>query len=56
MPVDPLSAASLARLVPDIESRDVFVCGPTPMMDTVERSLRELGVPPGHVHTERFAA
>jgi predicted ferric reductase len=56
MPADPLSASALSRLVPDILSRDVFVCGPTPMMDTVERSLRELGVPQRHVHTERFAA
>jgi predicted ferric reductase len=31
-----------------------FVCGPGPMMDSVERSLSELGVPPERVRTERF--
>jgi predicted ferric reductase len=56
MLADPLSASSLRRLVPDIVSRDVFVCGPTRMIDTVEKSLHELGVPRCHVHTERFAA
>jgi len=31
-----------------------FVCGPVPMMDAVEKALRELGVPAGAVQTERF--
>jgi len=31
-----------------------FVCGPEPMMDAVEDSLRELGVPAERIHTERF--
>lgn len=31
-----------------------FICGPTPMMDAIERVLAELGVPPEHVFTERF--
>jgi ferredoxin-NADP reductase len=53
---DPLGAESLRVLVPDIHARDVFVCGPTHMMDAVERSLRELGVPRHRVHSERFAA
>jgi predicted ferric reductase len=53
---DPLSAASLRILVPDIRDRDVFVCGPLRMMEAVEQSLRELGVPRHRVHSERFAA
>jgi predicted ferric reductase len=31
-----------------------FVCGPTPMGDAVQRSLRELGVPLHRVHHELF--
>lgn len=31
-----------------------FVCGPEPMMDSVEQSLADLGVPVEHIHTERF--
>jgi predicted ferric reductase len=56
MPADPFSPSALGVLVPDIVSRDVFVCGPGPMMDHVERSLRELGVPKNRIHSERFAA
>jgi predicted ferric reductase len=31
-----------------------FICGPVPMMKAVEKALPELGVPPQHIHSERF--
>jgi len=52
---DPLGAASLARLVPDLLDRDVYLCGPVPMMEHVETSLRGLGLPGRQIHAERFA-
>lgn len=52
---DKLAPAELALLVPDITDRDVFLCGPPPMMDAVIGSLRELGVPKQQVHFERFS-
>lgn len=45
----------LARLVPDLRERDVFLCGPPPMMKGVRAALRGLGVPKGRIHWERFA-
>jgi ferredoxin-NADP reductase len=56
MPTDPLSPSSIRRLLPDIHSRDIFVCGPVPMMETVRQSLSELGVSAGRIHSERYAA
>ncbi len=55
MPGDPLGPASLRRLVPDVAQRDVFICGPTGMIDSVQKSLRFLGVPGRQIHSERFA-
>ncbi|MDW4905272.1 ferredoxin reductase family protein [Streptomyces sp. ADMS] len=52
---DRLAPAELAKLVPDITDRDVFLCGPPPMMNAVLRSLRELGVPRSQTHFERFS-
>lgn len=52
---DHLSATRLQRLVPDLRERDVFVCGPDPMMVAVERSLRDAGVARSHIHHESFA-
>jgi predicted ferric reductase len=53
--LDPLGPAGLQALVPDVRDRDVFVCGPVPMMQHVESSLRRLGLPPRQIHAERFA-
>ena len=52
---DPLDAAALERLVPDIREHDVYVCGPVPMMERVAAALRRLGLPAGQIHQERFA-
>lgn len=52
---DPLEADALRRLVPDVRDRDVYLCGPVPMMQRVEDSLRRLGVSRRQIHAERFA-
>ncbi|MGP2440432.1 ferredoxin reductase family protein [Streptomyces sp. JW3] len=52
---DRLAPAELARLIPDLTDRDVFLCGPPPMMNAVLGSLRELGVPGPQIHFERFS-
>ena len=45
----------LERWLPRERERYVyFVCGPAPMMDAVERSLRRAGVPWPSIYTERF--
>ncbi|WP_327318492.1 ferredoxin reductase family protein [Streptomyces sp. NBC_01235] len=52
---DRLAPRELAALVPDIAERDVFLCGPPPMMNAVLGTLRELDVPKTQVHFERFS-
>jgi len=46
---------ALRRLVPDINDRDIYVCGPTGMMTRVLGSLRRLRIPDKQIHYERFA-
>ncbi len=36
------------------ERYEHFICGPEPMMNAVERSLKQLGVSAGDFHSERF--
>jgi predicted ferric reductase len=45
----------LARLVPDVRDRDVFICGPQPMMKAVAAALGELQVRKSSIHYEQFA-
>jgi predicted ferric reductase len=54
-PNRPFAPENLLGLVPDLADREVYVCGPPAMTSAVLRSLRELGVPRGQVHAERFS-
>ncbi|MEA3019082.1 MAG: hypothetical protein QOI47_606 [Actinomycetota bacterium] len=51
---DRLGVPALRRHVPDIAERDVYLCGPGPMVDAVNRRLRMLKVPSAQIHFERF--
>jgi predicted ferric reductase len=50
-----LSAEHLQALVPDIASRDVYVCGPRSLTEAARTSLRRAGVPRRHIMSEGFA-
>ena len=51
---DPLNPRTLAKLVPQLASHDVFVCGPEAMAQAAVRALRKAGVPKGRIHFESF--
>jgi ferredoxin-NADP reductase len=36
------------------QSPQVFICGPTPLVESAANELVELGIPPGQIRTERF--
>src|SRR5450755_1082064 len=46
---------SLLRLVPDLDQRDVFVCGPERFVEDIVSVARNLGVPGESIHHEAFA-
>lgn len=50
-----LSPQHLRELVPDIDQRDVYLCGPPGMVTAIEANLRAAAVPRRNVHIERFA-
>ena len=52
---NPFTADALRANIPDLASRDVFVCGPRPLQERVERELERAGVPRTRIHSERFA-
>ena len=51
-----LTKEVIARSVPDIATRLVYVCGPDNMMKAVQGALIELDVPTTQVKTEAFSA
>jgi ferredoxin-NADP reductase len=46
--------ANLVKLVPDVDEREVFICGPHGMTRHLVGTLRELGVSADRIHTEAF--
>lgn len=49
-----ISPDSLRRKIPDIESHDVFLCGPPGFAQGVYEALRGAGVPTRRIHHESF--
>lgn len=49
-----LTPAHIKHLVPDVNRRDVYVCGPPGFTETVCASLRALGLSRSQIHTESF--
>jgi len=50
-----IDRAFIERMVGDVRERDVYLCGPPPMMKMVRGALSGLGVRSDHIHWERFA-
>jgi ferredoxin-NADP reductase len=51
---DPLSPATLLRLLPDLPEHDVYVCGSPGMAAAARRALGRAGVPRDRIHGEIF--
>jgi predicted ferric reductase len=51
---DPLTVDRIVRLVPDVRSRDVYLCGPRGLVSRLTAELRRLGVPSASIHSEAF--
>lgn len=45
----------LLRLVKDIREREIYICGPVPMMDGIIKILKEIGVKRDRIHFEKFS-
>ena len=51
----PINARTLAYLVPDIAAADIYVCGPSQLVDTVVEAGHHLGIEPHRIHHEAFS-
>jgi ferredoxin-NADP reductase len=46
----------LRKLIPDLaRNTHVMLCGPIPMMKSVRKKLRKIGIPRSRIHTESFS-
>lgn len=49
-----MTAAFLAQHCPDFREREVYLCGPPPMLHHLGRLLSQAGVPRARIHSEEF--
>lgn len=49
-----LDASALGKMIPDINRRDVYVCGPSGFTDEILKYSHRLRVPPNQIHREAF--
>lgn len=50
-----INKQKITRLAPDCTKRDIYLCGPPPMMKSVIAILKDIGVSPKQIHYEKFS-
>ena len=52
--VHPMDAKFIRKFVPAFADSDVYVCGPTPLVEAVREACRDAGIPKNRFHDEAF--
>ncbi len=50
-----ITKEKIQKYIDDINQYEVYLCGPPPMMDAVEKTLQDMGLSDKFIHTERFS-
>jgi predicted ferric reductase len=50
----PMDARSITKLVPSFTDADIYICGPTPLVESVRKAAQDVGVPKDKFHDEAF--
>ena len=50
----PMDARYINKLVPAFSDSDVYICGPTGLVETVRKAARDVGIPKDRFHNEEF--
>jgi predicted ferric reductase len=50
----PMDARALTKLVPSFADADIYICGPTPLVESVRKAAQDVGVPKDKFHDEAF--
>ena len=52
--IHPMNAKYITKFVPAFQDSDVYVCGPTPLVDAVREAAESCGIPKNRFHDEAF--
>lgn len=51
----PMDAKYIQKIVPTFRDSDVYICGPTPLVEAVREAAHDVGIPKNRFHDEAFA-
>ena len=51
----PMDFATLTRMIPLFADSDIFICGPTGLVESVRQAANQAGIPKSRFHDEAFA-
>ena len=52
--IDARRGVTLQTVFPDLAQSDLYLCGPTAWLDSVEAEAHATGIPSHQIHAERF--
>ena len=52
--IHPMTAEYIQRFVPAFSESDIYICGPTGLVETVRQAAKDAGVPRDRFHNEEF--
>ena len=52
--IHPMSARYIMKYAPSFRDSDVYVCGPTPLVEAVREAAESCGIPKNRFHDEAF--
>jgi predicted ferric reductase len=50
-----LDRSKIEKLVPDLPEREIYLCGPPPMMTAIISALKKIRIPKARIHYEKFS-
>ena len=50
-----ITKEKIIELVPDVKEREIFICGPVPMMKGLSNDLQSICIAKKHIHFEEFS-
>lgn len=50
-----IERSKIEMMVADLKEREIYICGPSTMIDSIKKDLHSLGVPKSSLHFEKFS-
>lgn len=50
-----ITAKEILNTIPDLKKRQIFICGPLPLINSLKKQFKQLKIKKKHIHSEEFS-